>query len=59
VYGPIETAAATIVAFVVAILVIAFFMNYISKRSFLPFVIYRIGLGAFIFTMLGTGAISA
>jgi len=59
VYGPIETAAATIVAFVVAILVIAFFMNYISKRSFLPFVIYRIGLGAFIFTLLGTGAISA
>ena len=59
VYGPIETAAATLVAFVVAILVIAFFMNYISKRSFLPFVIYRIGLGAFIFTMLGTGVISA
>lgn len=59
VYGPIETAAATLVAFVVAILVIAFFMNYISKHSFLPFVIYRIGLGAFIFTMLGTGVISA
>ncbi|MFD4419959.1 undecaprenyl-diphosphate phosphatase [Agromyces sp. NPDC058484] len=57
VYGPLETAAATIVAFVVAILVIAFFMNYISKRSFLPFVIYRIALGGLIFLLLGTGAI--
>ena len=55
--GPIETAAATLVAFVVAILVIAFFMSYISKRSFLPFVIYRILLGGFLFVLLGTGAI--
>lgn len=57
VYGPIETAAATLVAFVVAILVIAFFMSYISKRSFLPFVIYRIALGGLLFVLLGTGAI--
>jgi undecaprenyl-diphosphatase len=39
--------------------VIAFFMNYISKRSFLPFVIYRILLGGLIFVLLGTGAIQA
>src|SRR6188474_1045226 len=31
-----ETAVATLVAFVVGLVVIAFFMNYISKRSFLP-----------------------
>ncbi|HZW41879.1 MAG TPA: undecaprenyl-diphosphate phosphatase [Agromyces sp.] len=59
VYGPIETAAATLIAFVVAILVIAFFMSYISKRSFLPFVIYRILLGGLLFVLLGTGAIQA
>jgi len=59
VYGPIETAAATLVAFVVAILVIAFFMNYISRHSFLPFVIYRILLGGTIFALLATGAIDA
>jgi len=59
VYGPIETAAATLVAFVVAILVIAFFMNYISRHSFLPFVIYRILLGGTIFALLATGAINA
>ena len=59
VYGPIETAAATLVAFVVAILVIAFFMSYISRHSFLPFVIYRIVLGGVLFALLGTGAIQA
>ena len=59
VYGPIETAAATLVAFVVAILVIAFFMQWISRHSFLPFVIYRILLGGTIFALLATGAINA
>ncbi|WP_448810034.1 undecaprenyl-diphosphate phosphatase [Agromyces bauzanensis] len=59
VYGPIETAAATLVAFVVAILVIAFFMNWISRHSFLPFVIYRIALGGVLFWLLFTGAIAA
>jgi undecaprenyl-diphosphatase len=59
VYGPIETAAATLVAFVVAILVIAFFMQYISRHSFLPFVIYRILLGGTIFALLATGTIAA
>jgi undecaprenyl-diphosphatase len=37
--------------------VIAFFMSYISKRSFLPFVIYRIALGTTIFVLLGTGVL--
>jgi undecaprenyl-diphosphatase len=32
-------------------------MSYISKRSFLPFVIYRIALGGAIFAMLATGVI--
>jgi len=59
VYGPLETAAATLVAFVVAILVIAFFMQWISRHSFLPFVIYRILLGGTIFALLATGAIDA
>lgn len=59
VYGPIETAAATLVAFVVAILVIAFFMQWISRHSFLPFVIYRILLGGTIFALLATGTMQA
>ena len=41
----LETAVATVVAFVVGLGVIAFLMSYISKHSFLPFVIYRLLLG--------------
>lgn len=52
-----ETAAATLVAFVVGFAVIAFFMNYISKRSFLPFVIYRIALGGALIVLLATGVL--
>jgi len=54
-----ETAVATLVAFVVGLVVIAFFMNYISKRSFLPFVVYRILLGIVLIVLLATGVISA
>jgi len=54
-----ETLAATVVAFVVGFVVIAFFMNYISKRSFLPFVAYRIVLGVVLLVLLGTGVVAA
>jgi len=53
-----ETVAATGIAFVVALGVIAFFMSWISKRSFLPFVIYRILLGSVLLVLLGTGVIA-
>lgn len=52
-----ETAAATVVAFVVGLVVIVFFMNYISKRSFLPFVIYRLALGGTLVVLLATGVL--
>jgi undecaprenyl-diphosphatase len=52
-----ETAAATGVSFVVGLVVIAFFMNYISKRSFLPFVIYRLALGGTLVVLLTSGVI--
>jgi len=54
-----DTLAATGIAFVVALGVIAFFMNWISKRSFLPFVIYRILLGGVLLVLLGMGVIPA
>lgn len=52
-----ETAAATLVAFVVGLAVIAFFMSYISKRSFMPFVIYRVLLGGTLVVLLATGVL--
>ena len=52
-----ETATATAVSFVVGLAVIVFFMNYISKRSFLPFVIYRLALGGTLVVLLATGVV--
>ena len=54
-----ETAVATVVAFIVALGVIAFFMNWISKHSFLPFVVYRVALGSLILVLLSMGVIEA
>ncbi len=59
VYGPLPTLVATVIAFVVGLVVIAFFMSYISKRSFLPFVIYRLALGTFLIVVLALGIIPA
>jgi undecaprenyl-diphosphatase len=59
VFSGLETAVATGIAFVVGFLVIAFFMRYITRHSFLPFVIYRILLGGALVAMLTTGVLQA
>jgi undecaprenyl-diphosphatase len=59
IFGPLETLVATVVAFIVALFVIGFFMSYISKRSFMPFVVYRIALGIVVMILLGTNTITA
>jgi len=56
-FGLADTLVATVVAFVVGFVVIAAFMNYISKRSFLPFVVYRIALGIVLIVLLSLGVI--
>jgi len=53
------TLVASVIAFIVAIFVIKFFMNYISKRSFMPFVVYRVLLGIVIIVLLATGVLDA
>lgn len=58
VFSPGETLAATGVAFVVGLAVIAFFMRWISRRSFLPFVVYRILLGIVLIILLAFGLIA-
>jgi undecaprenyl-diphosphatase len=57
-YGYLETAVATLVAFGVGLAVIAWLMNYISKKSFLPFVIYRLALGGVLILLLATGVLT-
>jgi undecaprenyl-diphosphatase len=59
VFGPVETLVATVIAFLVALVVITFFMSYISKHSFLPFVIYRIVVGGLLIAGLLTGVVQA
>ncbi|MEA9983770.1 MULTISPECIES: undecaprenyl-diphosphate phosphatase [Subtercola] len=59
IFNGAETAVATVVAFVVGLVVIAFFMNYISRHSFLPFVVYRVALGIVLMVLLATNTIAA
>jgi undecaprenyl-diphosphatase len=56
-YGLPETVVATIVAFGVGLAVIAFLMQYIKTRSFMPFVIYRLVLGAALIVLLSVGVL--
>ncbi|MFJ8000326.1 undecaprenyl-diphosphate phosphatase [Streptomyces sp. NPDC096310] len=55
-WGP--TIFATFVAFAVGYAVIAWFMKFITTKSFMPFVIYRILLGIAIFILVGTDTLS-
>ena len=58
-YSLVETLGATVVAFFVGYAVIAWLMKFISTRSFMPFIIYRIVLGTTILALLGAGVIKA
>ena len=54
-----ETFAATAVAFGVGYLVIAWLLKFVSTKSFMPFIIYRVILGFVILILLAAGIISA
>lgn len=53
-----QTVFATLVAFVVGYAVIAWFMRFITTRSFMPFVYYRVALGILIFILVAAGVLS-
>jgi undecaprenyl-diphosphatase len=57
VFSGAETLAATVVAFAVGLVVIAFFLRYLNRGSFLPFVAYRIVLGILLIGLLLTGIV--
>jgi undecaprenyl-diphosphatase len=59
VYSMPEILVATVTAFVIGYIVIAWLMKYISTKSFTPFVIYRVVLGTLLLIALATGLISA
>jgi undecaprenyl-diphosphatase len=55
-WGP--TIFATVIAFVVGYAVIAWFMKFISTKSFMPFVWYRIALGVVVIVLVSMGVLS-
>jgi undecaprenyl-diphosphatase len=55
-WGP--TLFATVIAFASGYAVIAWFMKYISTKSFMPFVWYRVALGIVIIALVATGTLS-
>ncbi|WP_432130689.1 undecaprenyl-diphosphate phosphatase [Streptomyces tendae] len=55
-WGP--TLFATVIAFATGYVVIAWFMKFISTKSFMPFVWYRIALGVVIIALVSMGVLS-
>lgn len=55
-WGP--TMFATVIAFVTGYAVIAWFMKFISTKSFMPFVYYRVVLGIVVIALVSTGFLS-
>lgn len=56
-WGP--TITATVVSFLVGYAAIAWLLRYVTTKSYLPFVLYRIGLGALVLALLAGGVIAA
>jgi len=53
-----ETFAATAVAFGVGYVVISWILKFVSTKSFMPFIIYRVVLGSALLVLLATGVVS-
>ncbi len=58
-YGWGPTVVATIVSFVVGYSAIAWLLRYVSTKSYTPFVLYRVALGAATLLLLATGVLAA
>ena len=53
-----QTFIATAIAFVVGYAVIAWLLKFVTTRSFMPFIIYRIALGTTVLVLLSAGIIN-
>jgi undecaprenyl-diphosphatase len=58
-YGPVPTLIATVVSFLVGYAAIAWLLRYVSTKSFLPFVVYRIALGSLTLLLVWQGVLAA
>ncbi|CAB4622149.1 MAG: undecaprenyl-diphosphate phosphatase [Actinobacteria bacterium] len=57
VYSLPETLVATIIAFVIGYLVIAWLLKFVTTKSFAPFIIYRVLLGTSVLVLLASGVL--
>ena len=57
-YSLTQTFVATVVAFVVGYAMIAWLLKFVATKSFMPFVIYRVLLGATVLVLLSSGVIN-
>ena len=53
-----QTFIATAIAFVVGYIVIAWLLKFVTTKSFMPFIIYRIALGTTVLVLLSAGIIN-
>jgi len=58
-YGWGPTFTATVVSFVVGYAAIAWLLRWVTTRSYTPFVVYRVILGAAVLVLLGAGVLNA
>ncbi|MEJ7831807.1 MAG: undecaprenyl-diphosphate phosphatase [Nocardioides sp.] len=58
-YGWGPTLVATVVSFVVGYAAIAWLLRYVATRSYTPFVLYRVALGAATLILVGAGVLNA
>jgi undecaprenyl-diphosphatase len=58
-YGWGPTVVATVVSFLVGYAAIAWLLRYVSTNSYLPFVLYRIGLGSLTLALVAAGVLAA
>ncbi len=52
------TIVATLIAFAVGIAVIAWLLRWVSTRTYLPFVVYRVAVGLLVMVLLATGVLT-
>ena len=57
-YSLTQTFVATVVAFLVGYVMIAWLLKFVATKSFMPFVIYRVLLGATVLVLLSSGVIN-
>ncbi|HET6560766.1 MAG TPA: undecaprenyl-diphosphate phosphatase [Marmoricola sp.] len=58
-YGPLPTLVATVVSFIVGYAAIAWLLRYVTTKSYLPFVVYRIALGSLTLLLVWQGVLAA